>query len=172
MVFDQVDSFHVIQWIVRLIDNYIRVLIKKFKQRDREEFLRQHPEIQPPFSIPLSNEVYLLQKYRWIILSNQSNIKYHNDPRMDNHFRALMNTYDYEDALFRIDPKLREYRELKEKYVQFNSRNAGNPSDARKEMQVLIQEYRNSEHEIFREFASLLVKFEDPIINSFIMVVD
>ncbi len=91
---------------------------------------------------------------------------------MDNHFRALMNTYDYEDALFRIDPKLREYRELKEKYVQFNSRNAGNPSDARKEMQVLIQEYRNSEHEIFREFASLLVKFEDPIINSFIMVVD
>ena len=61
-----VDSFHVIQWIVRLIDNYIRVLIKKFKQRDREEFLRQHPEIQPPFSIPLSNEVYLLQKYRSI----------------------------------------------------------------------------------------------------------
>ena len=37
-------------------------------------------------------------------------------------------------------------------------------------MQILIQEYRSSEHEIFREFASLLQKFEDPIINSFIMV--
>ncbi|WP_196229162.1 transposase [Butyrivibrio fibrisolvens] len=35
---------------------------------------------------------------------------------------------------------------------------------------ILIQEYRNSEYEIFREFASLLVKYEDPIINSFIMV--
>ncbi|MBO4457137.1 MAG: transposase [Butyrivibrio sp.] len=165
-----VDSFHVIQWIVRLIDNYIRTLIKKFKQRDREDFLKQHPEIQPPFSIPISNEVYLLQKYRWLILANQSNIKYHNDPRMDNHFHALMNTFDYEDALFRIDPKLREYRELKEKYVQFNLRNAGNPSEARKEIQTLIQEYRSSEHEIFRDFASLLVKFEDSIINSFIMV--
>ena len=165
-----VDSFHVIQWIVKLIDNYIRALVKKYKQRDRENFLQQHPGILPPFSVPLSNEVYLLQKYRWLILSNQSNIRYHSDPRMDNHFHALMNTYDYEDALFRIDPKLQEYRDLKEKYVQFNSRNAGNPAEARREMQTIIKEYQSSEHDIFREFASLLVKFEDPIINSFIMV--
>ncbi len=165
-----VDSFHVIQWIVKLIDNYIRALVNKYKQRDRENFLQQHPGILPPFSVPLSNEVYLLQKYRWLILSNQSNIRYHSDPRMDNHFHALMNTYDYEDALFRIDPKLQEYRDLKEKYVQFNSRNAGNPAEARREMQTIIKEYQSSEHDIFREFASLLVKFEDPIINSFIMV--
>ena len=165
-----VDSFHVIQWIVRMIDNYIRALIKKLKQRDREYFFKLNPDIQPPFSIPPSDEVYLLQKYRWLILANQANIKYHSDPRVDSHFHVLMNTFDYEDALFRIDPKLREYRELKEKYVQFNSRNAGNPTEARKEMQAIIQEYRNSQHDIFREFASLLEKFEDPIINSFIMV--
>ena len=165
-----VDSFHVIQWIVRMIDNYIRALIKKLKQRDREYFFKLNPDIQPPFSIPPSDEVYLLLKYRWLILANQSNIKYHSDPRVDSHFHVLMNTFDYEDALFRIDPKLREYRELKEKYVQFNSRNAGNPTEARKEMQTIIQEYRNSQHDIFREFASLLEKFEDPIINSFIMV--
>ena len=165
-----VDSFHVIQWIVRMIDNYIRALIKKLKQRDREYFFKLNPNIQPPFSIPPSDEVYLLQKYRWLILANQANIKYHSDPRVDSHFHVLMNTFDYEDALFRIDPKLREYRELKEKYVQFNSRNAGNPTEARKEMQTIIQEYRNSQHDIFREFASLLEKFEDPIINSFIMV--
>lgn len=41
-----------------------------------------------------------------------------------------MNTYDYEDALFRIDPNFRD----------------------------------------FRDFASLLEKFEDPIANSSIMV--
>ena len=34
--------------------------------------------------------------------------------RMDLHFYALMNTYDYEDALFRIDPNLKEFRDLKE----------------------------------------------------------
>ena len=52
-----VDSFHVTQWIVRAIDNYIRQLIKK---------------------------------YRWLILSNQANINYHTDPRMDNHFHCLI----------------------------------------------------------------------------------
>jgi transposase len=104
-----VDSFHVIQWIIRMIDNYIRQLIKKYRQRDREYQDKLSFEQQRPLSLPPSNEVYLLQKYRWLILTNQSNIRYHSDPRMDSHFHALMNTYDYEDALFRIDANLRDF---------------------------------------------------------------
>lgn len=34
-----VDSFHVIQWIIRMIDNYIRQLIKYYRQRDRDLLL-------------------------------------------------------------------------------------------------------------------------------------
>lgn len=102
--------------------------------------------MQKAVSPQLSNEVYLLQKYRWLILSSISNIKYHADPRMDSHFRCLMNTYDYEDALFRIDLKLKDFRDLKELYIQFNNRNGGTPIEARKEI------------------------YKDPIINSFIMV--
>jgi transposase len=59
-----VDSFHVIQWITRMIDNYIRQLLKKFRQRDREYQERLSCEQQKPVSIPQSDEVYLLQKYR------------------------------------------------------------------------------------------------------------
>lgn len=165
-----VDSFHVIQWITRSIDNYIRQLIKKFRQRDKEYQEKLSSEQQRPISLPLSDEVYLLQKYRWLILANQSNIHYHSDPRMDSHFHVLMNTYDYEDALFRIDHNLLEYRDLKELYIQFNSRNGGNPIAAKTELDDLINKYRASHHEIFRDFASLLEKFKDPIINSFIMV--
>lgn len=165
-----VDSFHVIQWITRSIDNYIRQLLKKFRQRDREYQDKLSSEQQRPVSLPPSDEVYLLQKYRWLILSNQVNIRYHSNPRMDSHFHALMNTYDYEDALFRIDPNLREFRDLKELYIQFNSRNAGNPLAARGELKLLIHTYHKSKYEMFREFASLLEKYEDPIINSFIMV--
>lgn len=165
-----VDSFHVIQWIIRSIDSYIRLLIKKYRQRDREHQDKPSYGQQRPVSFPPSDEVYLLQKYRWLILANQSNIHYRSNPRMDKHFHALMNTYDYEDALFRIDPKLRDYRDLKEKYVLFNSKNGGNPLLARTELKALIQEYRNSRFDVFRDFASLLEKFEDPIINSFIMV--
>ena len=165
-----VDSFHVIQWITRLIDNYIRQLLKKFRQRDRELEEQLSYEQQRPVSLPPSDEVYLLQKYRWLILASQSNIKYHSDPRMDSHFRCLMNTYDYEDALFRIDYKLKEFRDLKEIYIQFNNRNAGNPVKAREELDELIPLYQSCEHEIFRDFGNLLEKYEDYIINSFIIV--
>lgn len=165
-----IDSFHVIQWIIRMIDNYIRQLLKKYRQRDRELAEALSREEQRPLSLPLSDEVYLLQKYRWLILSNHSNITYHSDPRMDSHFRCLMNTYDYEDALFRLDPKLRDFRDLKEKYIQFNNRNAGKPFEARKELDELIPIYQTSEYEIFRNFGVLLEKYQDYIINSFIMV--
>ena len=165
-----VDSFHVIQWITRLIDNYIRQLLKKFRQRDRELEEQLSYEQQRPVSLPPSDEVYLLQKYRWLILASQSNIKYHTDPRMDSHFRCLMNTYDYEDALFRIDHRLKDFRDLKEIYIQFNNRNAGNPVKAREELEELIPLYLSCEYEIFRDFGNLLEKYEDYIVNSFIMV--
>ena len=66
-----VDSFHVIQWITRSIDNYIRQLLKKYRQRDREYQDKLSYEQQRPVSLPPSDEVYLLQKYRWLILSNR-----------------------------------------------------------------------------------------------------
>ena len=165
-----VDSFHVIQWIIRKVDNYIRQLLKKYRQRDRELQEKLSRQQQKTVSFPVSDEVYILQKYRWLILSNQSNILYHSNLRMDPHFHVLMNTYDYESWLFRIAPNLKDYRDLKELYIQFNARNAGNPVSARKELTELIQVYMKSGHEIFREFASLLEKYQDPIINSFIMV--
>lgn len=52
----------------------------------------------------------------------------------------------------------------------FNSRNGGDPIRARTELHELIQEYESSHHEMFRTFAGLLKKYEDTIINSFIMV--
>lgn len=165
-----IDSFHVIQWITRLIDNYIRQLLKKFKARDKEREDALSMERQRPVHLPMSDEVYLLQNYRWLILSNQMNIKYHSDLRIDSHFRYYMNTYDYEEALFKIDPNLQELRDLKELYVQFNQRNADKPLSARNELEELIYLYSNSNHEMFRQFSELLEKYKDPIINSFIMV--
>ena len=165
-----VDAFHVIQWITHAIDMYIRKLIKKFKQRDRELYEQQWHPIEMPTYIPPSREVYLLQKYRWLILANDSNITYHAEPRMDPHFRCMMNTYDYQDSLFQIDPNLRELRDLKEMYIQFNERNAGQPMDARIELDDLIGKYYQSCNPIFIDFADLLVRNHDYIINSFIMV--
>ena len=165
-----VDSFHVTQWIVHKIDLYIRSLIREFKQRDREDYRQRHPNEEPPKSLPPSREVYLLQKYRWLILSNQENLLYHSDPRMDYHFHCLMNTYDYEDELFRINPRLQRLRDLKELFIRFNHRNAGDPSAARLELDELIEVYLNSGDSLFIEFANLLIRYQEYILNSFIMV--
>lgn len=165
-----VDSFHVIQWIIHKLDNYIRQLIKKYKQRDKELYQTQTGDYDPRTHIPLSDEVYLLQKYRWLVLANQANITYHSALRIDPHFHCLMNTYDYESALFNTDKNLEEYRELKELYIDFNNRNAGNPIAAKTELEELIDIYYTCNHLIFREFGDLLEHYKEPIINSFIMV--
>lgn len=165
-----VDSFHVIQWIVHAIDMYIRQRERDFRKRDREREERLSAEQGRPISLPVSDEIYLLKKYRWLILSNPENITYHADTRMDQHFRRYMNTYDYEDALFRVDPRLRTLRELKNKYVSFNTRNAGLPIRAAEEIEDLIDLYFRSGQDLFVDFAQLLCKYKEPILNSFVMV--
>ena len=149
---------------------YIRNLIKQYKHRDRETYIANGGIITENTTIPLSREVYLLQKYRWLILSNQSNIIYHTDLRMDTRLRCMMNTFDYEDSLFTIDPTLRELRDLKELYISFNNRNAGRPMDARIELDKLIDKYLHCGNPMFYDFACLLIKNHDYIINSFVMV--
>ena len=167
-----VDSFHVIQWMNNGIDKYFRQLLKKYRDRDRERFLsslQSYTVIPDRIYPPLSDEVYLLSKYRFLVLSNQANITYHSDTRYDKHFHRLMNTYDYEDALFKIDPHLRSLRDLKELYIQFNTHYAGDILNAGTELDKLIKLYGSCEEKIFRDFSHTLKNFRDPVLNSFVM---
>ena len=165
-----VDSFHVIQHLNRYIDSYIKQLTKRYRKRDRDNYLKKHPDCDDFSVIPMSEEVYILKKYKWLVLKNQDSIEYYSDFHIDKRLNALMNTYDYEYRLFRIDPKLKDFRDLKEKYIRFNSRNAGNPMQARLELDELIHIYLKSEHEIFNKFANTLIRNYEYILNSFVMV--
>ena len=57
-----------------------------------------------------------------------------------------------------IDPNLRELRDLKELYIQFNTRNSGKPMDARIELDELINHYLHCGNSIFVDFANLLIR--------------
>ena len=163
-----VDSFHVMQWITHQLDLYLIKLLKQYKERDiANEIARQHLQFRPQH-IPVSNEVYLLQNHRWVLLRNRRNINYSDDKKLNNHFKMEMNTYDYETRFLALDPNLAELRELKEKYAEFNYRNSGNPKAAAEELDELIDEYASSKQNIFREFSRTLTKYRQPIINSFI----
>ena len=164
-----VDSFHVIQWLNRSLENFLRGLLREYRNRDEAARIAKEQETGRPVPHHMSDEVYILSKYNWFLLKSSSNIEYHTDTRIDRHFRYYMNTYDYERMFFDLHPNLKTYRDLKELYVRFNNRNAGNPSQAAVELDDLIKTYALSEHEIFREFALLLYKHKEYIINSFIM---
>ena len=55
-------------------------------------------------------------------------------------------------------------------YVQFNSRNGGNPLLARNELKELIQTIQKLPVWNISWLCIFIEKFEDPIVNSFIMV--
>ena len=166
-----VDSFHVIQWIRFELEQYIRELQKSFEKRDEE---KQSKAPRDGFGrqvrYPISDEVYLLKNYRFFLLSNDEDIVRYEESHMDKHFRYFMNTADYERKFFEIDPHLSILRDLKNKYVNFNNRNAGKPQKASVEIDELIEEFKNSQDEIFERFANLLVRYKQPIINSFILL--
>ena len=165
-----VDSFHVVQWVIHAIDMYIRQLGRKYRQRDKELQEERSAAAGRPVRLPESDEMYMLRKYRWLVLSNRENIVYRAELRMDPHFHRLMNTYDYESQLFRIDPRLETLRDLKEKYIIFNKEYAGDPMKAATALEDLIDDYFHSGDSIFTDFASLLCRYKQPILNSFIMV--
>ena len=165
-----IDSFHVIQWLNHSIDEFLRLLWREFKDRDLQKKLQLERELGHSVYLPMSDEIYLLQNYKWLILKNQSNINYHFEGRIDKHFHYLMNTFEYEEKFYKIHPALKALHELKEEYVLFNERHAGDPEAAAPALDALILRYQNCEYEMFHSFARLLKKHREPILNSFIMV--
>lgn len=165
-----VDSFHVIQWINHQLEQYLRSLLSKYRKRDREIERKKSEEKGKPIRLPKSPEVHLLEHYKWVLLRNTENIEYHSELVMDKFFHRYMNTYDYEYEFFKIKPCLEAFRDLKELYIDFNNRNAGNPIRANEEIDVIIDTYECCGYKIFEDFAELLKNKRQPIINSFIMV--
>ena len=63
-----VDSFHVMQWIIHSLDMFLRNLQKECKSRDEFKLCAKYGN---QLRAPISDEVYLLKKYRWLLLKNQ-----------------------------------------------------------------------------------------------------
>lgn len=165
-----VDSFHVMQWVIRKIDTFIRSLLRQYKERDRLEAetkaARSHSS---EIHVHVSDEVYLLENHKWVILKNEDSIDFSSPARWNPHYRYYIDSYQIESRFLAIHNDFSKIRDLKELYVQFNSRNAGNPLQAATELDELIEIYANSRLEIFEEFSQTLMRYRQSIINSFIL---
>lgn len=165
-----IDSFHVIQWILSRIMTYLRKLQRKHTEIHNKKVESISKERGFSVYIPDSDELYLLKKHKWVILSNPSNINYNAKSRYDKHFRCYMDTYKYEHLFLKIDSNLSKIRDLKNLYIEFNNSNITSSEEALEQLNLLIDIYRNSGVDMFLDFANLLDSFKYEISNSFIRV--
>ena len=165
-----VDSFHVVHWIINEIQKYIRSITRQYLKRDQELHEQREAHAMRKLTMYQSDEVYILKKYSWLVLTNQINIDYKQDIKIDPHFRYYMSVYDKEDKLFTLAPELQEIRDLKELYINFNNTIFDNLSEAAAALSDLITLYKGSKFEMYRSFSILLNENFDEIINSFIRI--
>lgn len=81
-----------------------------------------------------------------------------------------MTLYEKEEKLFNLVPELQEMRDLKEFYIRFNRAHFDELSQVETALIKLITLYRQSDFEMFRNFASLLNENFQEIINSFVRI--
>lgn len=162
-----IDSFHVVHWIINEIQKHIRALIREYTKRDRERHQKKEALAMRDLVMKQSDEVYILKKYSWLVLTNQDNIHYTNDMKRDTHFRYFMTLSDKEHKLFSLAPELKDMRDLKEYYVQFNKTKFNNRNEISEALSHLIDIYKISRYEMFRKFSILLKENFEEILNSF-----
>ena len=165
-----VDSFHVIQLILRHLLGYIRRKQRELDERDRARHEKIEQDIHRRFEFHHSRDYYIVKNYHWLITKNNADVEYKTKPYYDNMMGRYMTTLDYEEALFKIDPVFRKLRDLKEIYIKFNKRYVGDPKGAATGLRSVIQHYRNSDQKIFFKYiADTLEEYFDEIVNSFIV---
>lgn len=163
-----IDSFHVIQWINNRINLFINEVKKEYQKKDDEKRKeRNYKENKDFIKRKDSKEVYLLKNHRWVLLMNESNIEYDPYTHRYNQLGGYYNTRNIADMFMDLHPDFRIIKQLKEKYVEFNSNYFGKPLEAEKGLNNLIEEYRNSDYKMFKDFAVILEKRKTEIIASF-----
>lgn len=163
-----IDSFHIMQAINHEFLKYIRKVIRNLHERDVLAREQRELEFHRKIEFRHSKDYLLLKRYYGMLLKNGKDIKIHSQPRFNKVLNRMMTTFDYFDWMFRLDSKLESMRALKEEYVSFNGKYAGNPSEARKALPDIIDKYRKCPYPMYHRIADMLETHSEEIINSFI----
>ena len=164
-----IDSFHVISWINSKINIYINEVKKKYQKIDDERRVERNIKENKDFvKRKDSKEVYLLKNHRWVLLMNDDNIDRSPYTRRINQLGGYYSTRQIEEMFMALDPIFPLLKELKEKYIAFNKECVGKLDEAEVRLDSLIEEYKASKYELFRDFGEILKKRKKEIIASFV----
>jgi len=166
-----VDHYHVIQDLNRKVDR-IRVRVMKSVPKYITD-TRQ-----------MTNEYYLLKKFNWLIYKRPDTTETCKDEygakvkkalfdpgrerKYNRKLERMLNYYDIRELLRGIHPDLKNAWLLKDEVIDFYTDNTHDTApDA---LKALIRKFNESDIKEMNEFAGLLRRWSDEIINSFIVV--
>ena len=166
-----IDSFHVIQWIERELRNYITDLKNKYRDIEKQKLVDKNAKNNTNYKTSeTSDELYLLNHYSFFLMSNNDNIEYEEKRFYNYKFKMYLNTSQLETMFFNIDINLKKLSDLKQLYHDFNKDEFDTLEDVEIMLDTLILKYKKCEYKIFRNFAELLERHKQLIVNSFIKV--
>ena len=91
------DSFHVIKYLISKLKNYIYYVSKKYKERDKKALeIKNHDTNRDNKSIKQSQEVVLLNNYKWVLFKNNDDINYSSKRHHHNLLGLYLDTYTIE----------------------------------------------------------------------------
>lgn len=166
-----IDSYHVISWLINKINIYINNVKKRYQERDNQRLEQKNKNSNRKYkSIKESNEVYLLNEFRWILLKNKQEIHYTTYRKKYKKLNMTLDTYALESQFMALDPHFPRIRELKEMYIEFNDSEETDRDTLSAQLDDLINIYSKCEFDFFRDFAELLKRLKEEILNSFTYV--
>lgn len=165
------DSFHVVKLLISSLNVYLYKLQRSFHEKDKERWKQKARALNRDFIKGYDSiEVTLLKSYKWVLLKNKDEINYSTQRHYHTLLRMTVDTYQIEERFFKIHPKLKKYRDLKEEYISFNQGTYENEEQVKESLERLIHLYQDSNEKIFVDFSLFLNSHKNEIIRSFTTV--
>ncbi len=166
-----IDSFHIISFLIREINNYINSVKRPIRKK-----ICEFNEISPLSSFEkkefaqLKYQYNLIHKYSWVILKNRSDVHLYSQARNNISIGKVVDTEMIIQLYYAANEKFKFIFEMKELYIEFNSTVFNSIDDASVRLDELIILYSKSKLHFFRKFASLLKTNKVGILNSFTFI--
>ena len=162
------DSFHVSRVLISSLNIFLTKLAKQFKEKDEKKWEERALQLnRDQIKGHYSQEVILLQNYKWVLLKNYDDINHSHYSNYHSKLRMHLTTNQIEDMFFKINPRLKTLHQLKELYISFNSTVFNSEEEVESSLNQLTKTYDESHETIFLNFSSFLKSHKKEIIRSF-----
>jgi transposase len=105
------DSFHVVKWILHLIQIYINQVKKRYQERDRKALEKKnHDNNSSIEKTKDSREVYILKNANWVLLKNEKNFIDYKGRKWNHFLNQYMDRYDWEREFIALDPNFNKIK--------------------------------------------------------------